>query len=98
VGRLNDDRERRHDMAQLTFNRIRPGWQATPDGRFAVISEVVFAGGDDGKWVTSDTEWAACFDRNGKLRESNNAGENLDWFPTAREAKAYLQSQADRIA
>jgi hypothetical protein len=97
VGRLTDDRERRTPMAQrLTFNRIAPGWQATPDGKWGVLSEVVFTDGTDGKWATSETEWAAVFDPHGRLRTENNAGDNLAWFDTAREAKAFLQAEAAR--
>ena len=64
------------------FAKVRAGWYATADGRWAVLSD----GDSDG--------WVACFDRHGGLRVSHQNGENLGWFSTRDEAMA----QCDHLA
>jgi hypothetical protein len=84
----------------MKFNRIARGHQATPDGRYAVVidgySPIKSAGAEGDYEGFQGGEWAAIFDPNGELRDDHNAGQNLDWYPTAREAKAACQRHADR--
>lgn len=77
----------------MKFTKVERGWYATEDGTYAVMSD-----GLDG--ITSDAdqveygithEWAAVYDEKGQLREDNSAGISLAWFPTKRQAEAYLR-------
>lgn len=84
----------------LNFNRIERGWQATPDGRYAVVqdgySPSKSAGAEGDYEGFTGGEWAAVYDPRGRLRTEHNSGENLDWFSTAREAKEYCRRHAAR--
>jgi hypothetical protein len=92
----------------LTFNRIARGHQATPDGRYAVVQDgyapgyivdpLALANGANRSEAADGYggEWAAVYSPNGGLREDHNAGDNIDWFPTAREAKEACRAHARR--
>jgi hypothetical protein len=87
-------------MSQLTWKRDGRGRQVTACGRYAVEVDGYTPGlmmdpldlkngirpcqehamGDGGEWAAITT----------------NNNENLDWFPTARQAKAECQAHADR--
>ena len=80
----------------LTWKRDRPGRQVTTCGRYAVESDGYTPGaigfmhagdfircGDGGEWAAIDL---------------SRPDDNLDWFPTMREAKAHAQQHADRAA
>lgn len=85
----------------IKFHRIAAGHYATDDGKWAVVSDGYSPSqsiGADNTGYEGFTggEWAAVYDPQGRLRESHNAGENLDWFPTKREAVAFAVKEADR--
>lgn len=73
----------------LTWKRDGPGRQVSTDGRFAVQSDGYTPGylrdERDGSILGDGGEWAAI------LIETD---ENLDWFPTMREAKAECERRA----
>ena len=81
---------------RLKFTKVRAGWYATEDGFFAVVHD----GYPAIQSVAADAhyegfiggEWAAVVGSG--LREDHNAGENLDWFKTKREAVEYLNAQS----
>lgn len=83
----------------MKFKRIQAGWYATEDGRFALVNDghgFVSQAERDGDGlmagVTGD-EWAAVFSPGGGLTTDHNAGENLEWFDTKREAKEFLEDK-----
>lgn len=92
----------------LTFNRIARGHQATPDGKYAVVQDgytpgyivdpLALANGASRSEAADGYggEWAACYDPAGRLRDEHNAGDSIDWFPTAREAKEACRDHARR--
>lgn len=74
-----------------SLTKVRAGWYASADGRWAVVSD----GYPDSGSVAADRsgydgfqggEWAVVFDGEGRLRDDHNVGDNLDWLPTKREA------------
>lgn len=77
----------------LTWKRDKPGRQVTTDGRYAVqadgyppnqhIANELNTTGYEG---FTGGEWAAIL---------TATDDNLDWFPTMREAKAKCQAHAD---
>jgi len=79
-------------MAQLTWKRDRPGRQVSTCGRYAVevdglprVKDVYYE--DDN---VCGGEWAS-------VDQTRNAdGDNIDWHPTMKEAKAECQRHADR--
>jgi hypothetical protein len=89
----------------VRFTKVARGWYATEDGRYAVVADgyegslsvgadVNYsrhskAGGGYGGFQGG--EWALVYDPAGGLRESHNAGTNVDWFPTKREAVEHGQ-------
>jgi hypothetical protein len=80
----------------LKFTKIRAGWYATEDGRYAVIVDgygYVPVADRDYNGSASDG-WSAVIDPQGRLREDHQAGETLDWFDTKRDAVAYCASHA----
>jgi hypothetical protein len=79
-----------------TFTKVAAGHYATADGRWAAVSDGYAKGQYAIDHEAVGGEWAACFDPNGGLRDSHQAGENLEWFPTKREAIAFLRDQATR--
>lgn len=83
------------DTTPLKWHRDRPGRQVSTDGRFAVesdglppISQRDREGSGMEAGITGG-EWAAILIA---------TDDNLDWFPTMREAKAACQDYADRAA
>jgi hypothetical protein len=81
----------------VEFTKIVAGWYATEDGRFAVINDGIghvtineYEGADDSTGTAIGVvggEWAFAKDeKEARLRVDNNAGENVDWFATKREA------------
>jgi len=86
----------------LKFQKIGPGWYATADGVWAVVSDgypaikSVDASPNEGYEGFQGGEWATVYDARGRLRDDANEGENLDWFPTKREAVALAQREAAR--
>ena len=82
------------------FTKVRAGWYATEDGKWAVVSDGYeksnSVGAESGMTVHGawsyegfvGGEWALVFDPRGNLREDSASGgsENLDWYPTKREA------------
>lgn len=88
-------------MAPLTWRRDGRGRQVSTDGNYAVVADGYERGqhvGAQGDWRRGDPgsyegfvggEWAAVHDPDGR-------DDNLDWFPTMREAKAECQRHADR--
>lgn len=80
--------------SELKFTKVQAGWYATEDGRYAVVSEGMNYVNADGRSDGADNDgWSASFDPNGQLRTDHNAGENLDWFDTKKEAIAFLVSR-----
>jgi len=81
----------------MKFTKVRPGWYATADGTYALICDgyppIASVDAEDatGYEGFQGGEWALAHDPRGGLRESNNAGENLGWFTTKREAHAAAQ-------
>jgi hypothetical protein len=81
----------------LKLTKIARGWYATEDGTMAVIAD----GYEPGKTIGAEEgtgyegfiagEWAACVDPYARLREDHQAGSNLDWFDTKREAIDFLE-------
>jgi hypothetical protein len=75
----------------LKWKRERPGRQISTDGRFACESDGYTKGSigfyDRGEWIKAGDggEWAAI------LIETD---ENLDWYPTLREAKERCEDYA----
>lgn len=78
-------------MSTLTWKRDKPGRQVTTDGRYAVESDgydpIQTVGADAHYEGFQGGEWAAI------LVASD---ENMDWFPTMREAKEECQRHADQ--
>ena len=76
----------------LKFTKIRAGWYATEDGRYAVVSDglgYISQAETNGSGVNAGVAndgWAAVFDPQGRLREDHNEGDNIDWLDTKREA------------
>jgi len=76
----------------MKFNRIAAGHYATEDGCYAVVSDgfgYVSNEQRDGEGLLAGVtgqEWAAVGSSTGGLREDHNAGENLGWYNTKREA------------
>ena len=87
----------------MKFTKVTRGWYATEDGKWAVIVdgyERVSQADRDGDGMLAGItgrEWALARDPEGRLRESHNAGENVDWFPTMRAAKHYARGMAARL-
>lgn len=86
-------------VKKITLNRIAAGHYASPCGKYAVVQDGYTPGYlrdprdvANGLPSTADAshgvggEWAAVVDPEGRLRTNHNAGENLDWFSTKREA------------
>lgn len=78
-------------MSAPTLTKVTRGWYASADGTWAVVVDgyTPSAALRDEEFITGG-EWAVVHDPEGRLREDHNAGENLDWFPTKREAVAHL--------
>lgn len=80
----------------MTWKRDGAGRQVSTDGRYAVESDgygFISQADRDGDGVSAGVtggEWAAI--------DMNRPSENMDWFPTMREAKAECQRVADRRA
>lgn len=76
-------------MSNLIWHRDGRGRQISECGRFAVESDGYTPGyvrdERDGSILGDGGEWAAI-----DLRTD----ENLDWFPTAREAKRFCEARA----
>jgi hypothetical protein len=76
----------------MKFNRIRAGWYATPDGKYAVIVDglpYISVEEYSGSGIHAGCvggEWIAVHDPEGGLRESQSAGENIDVEDTKRQA------------
>lgn len=91
-------------MPDLTFTKIRAGFYATPDGRYAAQRDVtgyVTIEDREGSGVRAgcdDDGWSLSFDRDGRLRSDQDAGELLDWFETKRAAIAFAQWHSKRNA
>jgi hypothetical protein len=85
----------------MKFNRIERGWQASEDGKYAVIADGYEASkycGAEGDYEGfAGGEWAAVYDPQGRLRTADDAGDNLDWFSTAREAKEACRQHKARL-
>jgi len=85
-------------MSQLKFHKIEAGWYASEDGRWAVVVDGyghVSQADRDGDGLLAGitgNQWAAVFSPRGGLDRDHNAGENLDWFDTKRDAVAYCNS------
>lgn len=84
----------------MKFTKVDRGWYATADGHYAVVVDGYKPGamtfvGTDGTLVEfgQGGEWAAVHDPAGELRKFHNAGENLNWFATKREAIAFLDAR-----
>lgn len=73
----------------LKFTKVERGHYATEDGCYAAVVDGYGPGADEDY---QGGEWAAVYSPNGGLREDSNVGENLDWFPTMREARACAES------
>lgn len=78
----------------MKFTKIAAGHYATEDGTYAVVvdgysyvSEAERNGSGIMAGITGG-EWAAVHDPQGRLRTDHNAGHNIDWFPTKRQAVA----------
>lgn len=88
----------------LKFIKVRAGWYVTEDGHWAVVSDgyghvtVAEREGDGIMCGMTGGQWATCYDPKGQLRLNHQAGENLDWFDTKREAVALANSEAKRMA
>jgi len=81
----------------MTWKRDRPGRQVTTDGAFAVESDGYTKTGTGftdatGEWIKCGDggEWAAI--------DMTRPDENMDWFSTMADAKAFCQSVAARRA
>lgn len=75
----------------MKFTKVRSGHYATQDGTYAVIKDntgYVSAEETDMTGEANDG-WCLAHDPKGELREDHQAGENVDWFDTKREAIAY---------
>lgn len=78
----------------MKFTKVEAGWYATADGQWAVVIDGyghVSNADRDGDGLlagVTGNEWAAVHDPAGRLREDHNAGSNIDWFDTKREAVA----------
>jgi len=76
------------------FTKVGRGWYATENGVWAVVADgypaikSVDAEPNTGYEGFQGGEWALVYDAQGRLREDAGVGENLDWFPTKREAIA----------
>ena len=89
----------------MKFNKVEAGHYATEDGRYAVMVDGYEPGkhvGAEGDWKHGSGyegfvggEWAAVYYKNGDGPDGHD--ENLDWFPTMREAKAYAESHAEMM-
>jgi hypothetical protein len=92
----------------MKFTKIAAGHYATADGTYAVIADgygYVTEAERDGSGIHAGItggEWAFVRDGQGRLRSDHNVGENIDWFPTKREAVAAAiadaQGAAQRVA
>lgn len=77
----------------ITWKRDGQGRQISTDGRWAVQSDgyvFVSQADRDGSGISAGItggEWAAI---------DTATDDNMDWFPTMREAKAACQREADR--
>lgn len=92
----------------MKFTKVTAGHYVTADGTYAVtadgygyVSEAERNGSGINCGITGG-EWAVVHDAQGRLRADHNVGENIDWFPTKREAVAaaveYAQGAAHRSA
>lgn len=85
----------------LALTKVARGWYATQDGRYAAVADGyeprqhVGAHGDYEGFIAG--EWAAVYDPAGRLRTEHNAGENLDWYPTKRQAVECLERHARQV-
>jgi len=74
----------------MKMTKVSRGWYATEDGRYAAIAdgyEKSLSCGAEGDYDGfPGGEWAAIYSPGGGLREESQIGDNLDWFPTKREA------------
>lgn len=73
------------------LTKVAAGHYASADGKWAVSSEG--HGYIDKVWQdlgSGNDGWAVVYSPKGGLREDHNAGDNLDWFDTKREAIAAL--------
>lgn len=82
----------------MKFTKIAAGHYATEDGRYAVVVDGYTRGASVTDEGLTGGEWAACFDPKGGLRISHQEGENLDWFPTKRDAVDECKRHAERTA
>lgn len=86
----------------MKFTKIERGWYANEDGTAAVMSDgytrTIGLTEADGSGVNAGAahEWAAVVDPQGRLRSDSEAGDNLSWFPTKREAIAFLELRTDQ--
>lgn len=85
------------NLADMKFTKVRAGFYATEDGRYAVAHdgyEIHGSTEDQEEDGLRGNEWGAIYDPAGRLREDNNAGQNLDWLDTKREAVAVCEDHA----
>lgn len=86
----------------LKFTKIEAGHYASTDGHYGVVSDgygYIPKAEREGFGVCAGItggEWAAVYDPAGNLRDAHNDGDNLDWFPTKREAVEYCNWHAAR--
>lgn len=81
----------------LKFTKVAAGHYATEDGRYAAVRDG-YTGRGDQDFGDFGNEWGAVFSARGELREDHNAGENLDWLDTKREAIAACEEHAAQAA
>ena len=79
----------------MKFTKVCAGWYATEDGRYAVVIDGYTPSAELlAEESITGGEWVAVFDGLCRLREDNNAGENLDWFTTKRQAVVHCEWDA----
>ena len=84
-------------MDELRLTKVTAGWYATEDGTMAVINDgigYVTIAEREGSGISAGItggEWAPIIDPQGRLRQDNGVGQNMDWFSTKREAVEWLE-------
>ena len=82
----------------MKFTRISSGYYATPDGTYAVVKDVTgyVSAEETDRTGEANDGWCLAHDPQGRLREDQNAGDNVDWFDTKRDAVNAARSEMER--
>jgi hypothetical protein len=86
------------------LTKVAAGWFANADGTVAVVADGVQPPGQaraNGAGLDAGVvgrEWALAQDPQGRLRDDPQAGQNLGWFDTKRDAVASAASRGLLVA